>query len=73
LRATNFPVPAIDLLYSIDGRSMPAVMHWVLDENQRATVFVDKSTPAGLYHFKAIRDSRNGNPWIKVDALVDVR
>ncbi len=73
LRAVNLEAPAIDALYSIDGRMMPAITHWLLDEKQSTTVFVDESTPMGLYHFIAIRDSRDPKGWIKVDAKVVVR
>jgi hypothetical protein len=75
LRVVNFDIPAIDILYTLDGRPMPPLIGWPLDENGRATVFVDKSTPKGVYHYKAIRDSRASNPerWIPVDVQVIVR
>src|SRR5262245_9176910 len=41
LRVINFDIPAVDILYSLDGRPMPPVIGWPLDENGRATVFVD--------------------------------
>jgi hypothetical protein len=54
---------------------MPPLIGWQLDENRRATVFVGKSTPRGVYHYKAIRDSGTSDPerWIPVDVRVIVR
>jgi hypothetical protein len=48
---------------------------WALDENHCATVCVDKSTPRGVYHYKAIRDSGASDPdrWIPVDVQIIVR
>jgi hypothetical protein len=75
LRVVNYDIPAVDILYTLDGKSMPPLIGWALDENRRATVFVDKSTPRGVYHYKAIRDSGASDPerWIPVDVQVIVR
>jgi hypothetical protein len=75
LRVVNYDIPAVDILYTLDGRPMPPLIGWALDENGSATVFVDKSTPRGVYHYKAIRDSRASDPerWIPVDVQVIVR
>ena len=75
VRVVNFDVPAIDVLYSLDGQLMPPLIHWLLNAERLATVFVDAATPKGHYQFKAIRDSRNpgDDQWIKVNAAVTVR
>ena len=75
LRVVNYDIPAVDILYTLDGRPMPPLIGWALDENGSAAVFVDKSTPRGVYHYKAIRDSRASDPerWIPVDVQVIVR
>jgi len=74
LELINLDVPAIDVMYTIDGRSMPPVINWRLDETHRAILFLDKSTPKGLYHLIGIRDSRQGgqNVWIRTDVKVRV-
>ncbi len=75
LRVLNFDVPSIDVLYSINGKTMPPIHGWQLDENHTATVFVGLDTPRGLYRYEAIRDSRAVVPmdWIRVDAKVLVK
>jgi hypothetical protein len=75
LRVINFDSPAIDIQYTLDGRTMPPLIGWQLDENRRATVFVDESTPRGVYRYKAIRDAGTSDPerWIPVDVQVIVR
>jgi hypothetical protein len=74
-KVVNLDVPAIDILYSVDGRPMPPIYRWRLDENRSARVFVDKFTPKGIYSFKAIRDSRDVRPrsWIRVDVELVVK
>ncbi len=75
LRLRNLDAPAIDLLYSIDGKMMPPLHHWLLNREHLATVFVDATTPKGHYHFQAVRDSRQSSDsqWIKVDVSVLVQ
>jgi hypothetical protein len=53
---------------------MPPVTYWQVDGG-RASVFVDHSTPRGLYHFTAMRDSRFPDPdrWYPIDIRVMVR
>jgi hypothetical protein len=75
LRALNFDVPAIDLRYSLDAKPMPDILNWRLDNHSSVGLLVDKSTKVGLYHFLAIRDSRNTSEraWFPIDIRVVVR
>jgi Dolichyl-phosphate-mannose-protein mannosyltransferase len=75
IRVVNFDILAVDILYSLDGRPMPPLIGWQLDGSRSATVFVDKSTPKGIYHYKALRDSGGSDPerWIPVDVQVIVK
>ena len=71
-RVVGLDARAIDVLYTLDGRLMPAVVGWQLDENRATSVFVDSSTRRGWYHYRAIRDSYGLDPkrWISVDVGV---
>ena len=75
LKVYYFDGPAIDVLYMIDGKPMPPIIGWALSEDRTATVAVSETTPKGLYHFKAIRDSRDPNPmaWVPVHVQVVVK
>ena len=75
LRVVNYDIPAVDILYTLDGRQMPPLVGWPLDGTGSATVFVDKSTPRGVYRYQAIRDSgaSDRRRWIPVDVQVIVR
>jgi 4-amino-4-deoxy-L-arabinose transferase-like glycosyltransferase len=75
VRVVNFPVPAIDLRYMLDGVEMPPIYGWTLDERFTARVFADATTPRGVYRYVAIRDARDPSPsaWVRVDATVEVR
>lgn len=60
---------AIDLMYTLDGKEMPEVCFWELDENLRVEAVTTEITPRGLYHVTAIRDSFDprANTWYPVD------
>jgi hypothetical protein len=74
LRLVNLDVPAIDILYEIDGQLMPPVLQWQLNERHAASVFADMTTPEGEYRFLAIRPSNTaGGRWLKVEGRVIVR
>ena len=61
-------------MYTLDGRKMPPVMNWQLDSDHEASLFVDRSTPPGVYHFLAVRNSAEPDPglWCPVDVSVTV-
>ena len=70
----GLPARAIDMLYTLDGQSMPPVRKWVLDSRQIARIFVSATTRKGRYHIIGIRDSdAEDRSWIKVDARVQIR
>lgn len=75
LRVVNLDASSIDVLYTLDGRYMPAINDWMLDRDHTISVFLDNNTSKGRYVFKAIRDSRNPSPsgWIRVDVPVVVK
>ena len=75
LKVYYFDGPAIDILYLIDGKPMPPITQWALSEDRTTTVPVSETTPKGLYHFKAIRDSRNPSllAWVPVQVQVVVK
>ncbi len=75
LQVDGLHAKAIDVVYTVDGNQMPPVVHWLLDDQYSARVFVDGTTPTGLYRFIAIRDSDAGvkREWIAVNAEVRVR
>jgi hypothetical protein len=75
LRLENFEAAAFDLVYSIDGELMPPILGWRLGKDHTSSVFVDRNTPRGTYHYLAIRDSSRPSPteWIRVDVQVQVR
>jgi hypothetical protein len=75
LKVVNLDAARIDLMYTLDGRKMPPVMNWWLDSDHEASVFVDRSTPPGVYHFLAVRDSAHPDPglWCPVEVSVAVR
>ncbi|NWG14863.1 MAG: glycosyltransferase family 39 protein [Acidobacteria bacterium] len=75
VEAVNFDAGFIDLMYTLDGKPMPPVTYWKLDPDHRARVFVDGSTPKGLYHFVALRDSDypDDSRWYPIDVRVVVR
>jgi hypothetical protein len=74
MRVYNLNARAIDVLYTLDGRLMPAQLSWKLGPDRSSAVFIDSSTPKGWYHYRAIRDSDSGNDaWIVVDLRVLVR
>jgi hypothetical protein len=68
----NFDAELIDLMYTLDGKPMPPVVYWKLDAGHRARVFVDSSTPKGLYHFVAVRNSGypDDSRWYPIDVRV---
>jgi arabinofuranosyltransferase len=75
LHVTNLNAPAIDILYTLDGKAMPIIHSWALDSNHSASLFVGSHTPKGHYVYKAIRDSRDDSPtgWIRVDVPIVVK
>lgn len=75
IETVNFDADFIDLLYTLDGKSMPPVTYWKLGSGHRVRVFVDISTPKGLYHFVALRDSnfQDDSRWYPIDVRVMVR
>jgi hypothetical protein len=75
LKVYYFDGPAIDILYMIDGKPMPPIIGWALSEDRTATVPVSETTPKGLYHFRAIRDSRDPTPmaWVPVQVQAVVK
>jgi hypothetical protein len=75
LKVANLDAARIDLMYTLDGRKMPPVMNWQLDSDHEASLFVDRSTPPGVYHFLAVRNSADPDPglWCPVDVSVTVR
>lgn len=74
IRVRGMDAAAIDVLYTLDGRLMPAVTRWPLDENRSATTRVDASTPHGDYHYRAIRNSADTDirRWHPLDVHVRV-
>jgi hypothetical protein len=62
-------------MYTLNGKIMPPVTYWKLDPDHRARVFVDSSTPRGLYHFLAVRDSefQDDTRWYPIDVQAVVR
>jgi hypothetical protein len=60
---------AIDLMYTLDGKEMPPVRFWELDEDLKVEAVTTEITPRGLYHVTAIRDSFDprANAWYPVD------
>lgn len=74
LRVDGLEADAVDLLYTLDGHAMPPVTNWRLDAGRSLRVFVDHSTPRGVYHLIGIRDSRDEklNQWIAIDASIRV-
>ncbi len=75
VETVNFDADFIDLMYTLDGKPMPPVAYWKLGSRHRTQVFVDSSTPKGLYHFLAIRDSnfQDDSRWYPIDVRVMVR
>ncbi len=75
LHVFNLNTRGIDLLYTLDGKYMPIIRSWQLNESGTASVFVGDKTPRGLYVYKAIRDSSDASPtgWIRVDVSVRVK
>ncbi len=71
----NLDARVIDVLYTLDGRLMPAVTKWRLDDEGKSTVFVDASTPRGDYHFRGVRGSTDPDldHWYPSDTHVKVR
>jgi hypothetical protein len=74
-RVVNMNAPAIDVLYELNGFQMPPILHWRLDRDHAASVFLDASTPKGSYHWIGIRESlgNQGNRWIAVDFRMTVQ
>ncbi len=74
-RVFGMKAGAIDLLYSVDGETMPPVRNWRLNRRQSVRVLVGAHTRKGLYHISGIRISGAGDSgsWIKVDASVRIR
>ncbi len=75
LTLSNFEAEAIDLLYSYNGKYMPILRNWKLNERRTASVFVGQETPRGLYCYRAIRDSASRSPdsWIRTNVAVLVK
>jgi 4-amino-4-deoxy-L-arabinose transferase-like glycosyltransferase len=75
VRVVNQFAPAIDVIYSIDGKIMPPLYGWQLDANHEVTMRVGNQTRKGLYRYLAIRDSRASSPtsWIPTDVKVRVK
>ncbi len=75
MHVIDFDARYIDVLYSIDGTLMPILYGWRLDDSGRATVFVDRNTPRGVYEYRAIRDSAEASPegWVRVQGRVVVK
>jgi hypothetical protein len=45
----------MDIRYSIDGREMPPIRNWRIDEDRRVRVFLSADTAKGLYRYTGIR------------------
>ncbi len=75
IETINFDAELIDLMYTLDGKPMPPVVYWKLGSGHRARVLVDSSTPKGLYHFIAMRNSDypDDSRWYPIDVRVMVR
>ena len=75
LRLSDFEAPEVDVLYTLDGRLMPAIRNWKLESDRTLRVFVDAGTPRGWYYYRAIRDSRTAGVggWIPIDTGILVR
>jgi hypothetical protein len=75
LQTGNLEARAIDILYTLNGRDMPPSLKWKLKGNSTIPLFVGATTPKGIYHLYAIRDSDNVNlnQWISVDLDIVVR
>jgi hypothetical protein len=75
LRLVNLPARSIDVQYTLDGREMPLIYDWRLDNSYRASVPIDLTTKPGLYRYVAVKDSRDPSPasWIRVDVTILVK
>jgi hypothetical protein len=75
LQLTNLEAPAVDVLYTLDDRLMPAVVRWAFAPDGVLRVAVGLDTPRGRYHYRAVRDSRAAGleGWIPVNYIVSVR
>ncbi len=73
LKTTNLDAPAIDVMYTLDGKEMPPIYFWPMDKGHTATLRVDTRTRKGQYHFTAIRDAEEREAWYPVDIRVTVR
>jgi hypothetical protein len=75
LRILNLDASAIDVHYTLNGRHMPIIHAWPLNQNHMISVFISDITPKGRYVYEAIRDSGNRSPfgWIRVDVPIVVK
>ncbi|MBZ5496180.1 MAG: hypothetical protein LAP85_07230 [Acidobacteriia bacterium] len=74
-RVVGLKARAIDMLYTIDGESMPPLRNWPLDARRTSQIPVDTATKKGWYHIIGIRDSVAPNPdsWIEVNVRVVIK
>ncbi len=75
IRVRNLGARAVDVLYTLDGRLMPAVTKWPLDTDGASTVALGASTPRGDYFYRAVRDSTDPDltHWYPSEAHVRVK
>jgi hypothetical protein len=75
LQLRGLRVPAMDVLYHLDGKPMPMVRWWPVEHDGSVKTPVDESTRPGLYDFRAIRDARDTDPtaWYPVNIQVRVQ